>query len=203
MVAVLKLHLQRSKWVLALLIKSEIRNQIDKTNNLLLTIHATNLKSEVIQLVFFMCGQSPMEVSIVKMFWFTEHTLWIALTPPSCLITGITGDGRCLFRSVAYGACLRRGKHPPSDSAQKELADELRAKVSVHHLGFWLLSAPLFDAFQQNSENVTRCALLIFPPICIVVNPLLCLFQVADEFVKRRGDTEWFHPLSIITFLIY
>ncbi|ONM35516.1 OTU domain-containing protein [Zea mays] len=55
----------------------------------------------------------------------------------------ITGDGRCLFRSVAYGACLRRGKHAPSDSAQKELADELRAKV-------------------------------------------------ADEFVKRRGDTEWF-----------
>ncbi|KAG2602634.1 hypothetical protein PVAP13_5KG699700 [Panicum virgatum] len=55
----------------------------------------------------------------------------------------ITGDGRCLFRSVAYGACLRRGKQSPSDSAQKELADELRAKV-------------------------------------------------ADEFVKRRGDTEWF-----------
>ncbi|CAL4946104.1 unnamed protein product [Urochloa decumbens] len=55
----------------------------------------------------------------------------------------ITGDGRCLFRSVAYGACLRRGKQSPSDSAQKELADELRAKV-------------------------------------------------ADEFVKRREDTEWF-----------
>ncbi|KAG8054324.1 hypothetical protein GUJ93_ZPchr0001g33105 [Zizania palustris] len=55
----------------------------------------------------------------------------------------ITGDGRCLFRSVAYGACLRRGKQPPSESVQKELADELRSKV-------------------------------------------------ADEFVKRRGDTEWF-----------
>ncbi|XP_025878195.1 uncharacterized protein [Oryza sativa Japonica Group] len=55
----------------------------------------------------------------------------------------ITGDGRCLFRSVAYGACLRRGKQSPSDSIQKELADELRSKV-------------------------------------------------ADEFVRRRGDTEWF-----------
>ncbi|XP_062228762.1 OVARIAN TUMOR DOMAIN-containing deubiquitinating enzyme 4-like isoform X2 [Phragmites australis] len=55
----------------------------------------------------------------------------------------ITGDGRCLFRSVAYGACLRSGKQSPSESLQKELADDLRA-------------------------------------------------QVADEFVKRRGDTEWF-----------
>ncbi|KAJ3678150.1 hypothetical protein LUZ60_001953 [Juncus effusus] len=55
----------------------------------------------------------------------------------------ITGDGRCLFRSVAYGACIRSGKPSPSEKLQKELADELRSKV-------------------------------------------------ADEFVKRRGDTEWF-----------
>lgn len=93
------------------------------------------------------------------MFWFTQHTfMWIALTPISRLITGITGDGRCLFRSVAYGACLRRGKHAPSDSAQKELADELRAKVSVHHLDFCLLSASLPDAFLKNSEML--CAVL-------------------------------------------
>ncbi|XP_044342441.1 OVARIAN TUMOR DOMAIN-containing deubiquitinating enzyme 4 isoform X1 [Triticum aestivum] len=63
--------------------------------------------------------------------------------PPPLRSIRITGDGRCLFRSVAYGACIRRGKQSPSDSAQKELADELRAKV-------------------------------------------------ADEFIKRRGDTEWF-----------
>lgn len=63
------------------------------------------------------------------------------LRPPRSI--RITGDGRCLFRSVAYGACLRRGKQSPSDSIQKELADELRSKV-------------------------------------------------ADEFIKRRGDTEWF-----------
>ncbi|XP_043693801.1 OVARIAN TUMOR DOMAIN-containing deubiquitinating enzyme 4-like isoform X2 [Telopea speciosissima] len=58
-------------------------------------------------------------------------------------ITGIPGDGRCLFRSVAHGACLRSGKPSPSESLQKELADELRARV-------------------------------------------------ADEFVKRREETEWF-----------
>ncbi|KAF3779152.1 OTU domain-containing protein [Nymphaea thermarum] len=56
---------------------------------------------------------------------------------------GIPGDGRCLFRSVVHGACLRLGKPSPSESHEKALADELRAKV-------------------------------------------------ADEFVKRRADTEWF-----------
>ncbi|THG02014.1 hypothetical protein TEA_002580 [Camellia sinensis var. sinensis] len=55
----------------------------------------------------------------------------------------IPGDGRCLFRSVAHGAYLRSGKPSPSESLQKELADELRDKV-------------------------------------------------ADEFIKRRTDTEWF-----------
>ncbi|KAB1213003.1 hypothetical protein CJ030_MR5G025814 [Morella rubra] len=56
---------------------------------------------------------------------------------------GIPGDGRCLFRSVVQGTCLRAGKPSPSERLQKELADELRSKV-------------------------------------------------ADEFIKRRKDTEWF-----------
>ncbi|KAF3442599.1 hypothetical protein FNV43_RR16515 [Rhamnella rubrinervis] len=58
-------------------------------------------------------------------------------------IIGIPGDGRCLFRSVAHGACLRSGKPAPSGSLQRELADDLRA-------------------------------------------------MVADEFIKRRKETEWF-----------
>ncbi|PNY03022.1 OTU domain-containing protein at3g57810-like protein [Trifolium pratense] len=57
-------------------------------------------------------------------------------------VIGIPGDGRCMFRSVAHGACLRSGKPPPSGSFQRELADDLRAKV-------------------------------------------------ADEFIKRREETEW------------
>ncbi|CAL5203702.1 unnamed protein product [Lathyrus oleraceus] len=44
-------------------------------------------------------------------------------------IIRIPGDGRCMFRSVVYGACLRTGDQPPSLTKQKELADELRAKV--------------------------------------------------------------------------
>ncbi|KAF8043843.1 hypothetical protein BT93_A1986 [Corymbia citriodora subsp. variegata] len=57
-------------------------------------------------------------------------------------VTGIPGDGRCLFRSVAHGACLRSGRPAPSESLQRELADELRGLV-------------------------------------------------ADEFIKRREETEW------------
>lgn len=45
-------------------------------------------------------------------------------------VIGIPGDGRCLFRSVGHGACLRSGKPAPSESLQKQLADELRARVA-------------------------------------------------------------------------
>ncbi|KAL6540466.1 hypothetical protein OROMI_024349 [Orobanche minor] len=58
-------------------------------------------------------------------------------------VIGIPGDGRCLFRSVVHGVCMRSGKPAPSESLQRELADELRARV-------------------------------------------------ADEFTKRRNETEWF-----------
>lgn len=58
-------------------------------------------------------------------------------------VIGIPGDGRCMFRSVAHGACLRSGKSAPTERVQRELADDLRDKV-------------------------------------------------ADEFIKRRKETEWF-----------
>ncbi|KAK4392432.1 Receptor protein kinase-like protein ZAR1 [Sesamum angolense] len=45
-------------------------------------------------------------------------------------VIGIPGDGRCLFRSVAHGACIRSGKPVPSENLQRELADELRARVA-------------------------------------------------------------------------
>ncbi|EOY09419.1 Cysteine proteinases superfamily protein isoform 7 [Theobroma cacao] len=62
-------------------------------------------------------------------------------------VIGIPGDGRCMFRSVAHGACLRSGKSAPSEHVQRELADDLRAKV-------------------------------------------------ADEFIKRRKETEWM-PITV------
>ncbi|OMO89725.1 hypothetical protein CCACVL1_07669 [Corchorus capsularis] len=66
---------------------------------------------------------------------------------PSWGSTSILRDGRCLFRSVVHGAWLRAGKQSLSETLQKQLADELRAKV-------------------------------------------------ADEFIKRRADTEW-SPITV------
>ncbi|XP_072088880.1 OVARIAN TUMOR DOMAIN-containing deubiquitinating enzyme 4-like isoform X2 [Arachis hypogaea] len=51
-------------------------------------------------------------------------------------IIWIPGDGRCLFRSVVYGACLRRREPSPSLNRQKELADDLRAKDKCESLTF-------------------------------------------------------------------
>eukprot|EP00252_Welwitschia_mirabilis_P020824 TRINITY_DN5190_c0_g1_i3.p1 TRINITY_DN5190_c0_g1~~TRINITY_DN5190_c0_g1_i3.p1 ORF type:complete len:160 (-),score=26.57 TRINITY_DN5190_c0_g1_i3:168-647(-) len=62
---------------------------------------------------------------------------------PRLDVISIPGDGRCLFRSVACGACLREGQAAPNERTQRVLADELRARV-------------------------------------------------ADEFVNRRKETEWF-----------
>lgn len=45
---------------------------------------------------------------------------------------GIPGDGRCLFRSVAHGFCLRSGNLAPGEKMQRELADELRTRVSTY-----------------------------------------------------------------------
>ncbi|PWA95218.1 OTU domain-containing protein [Artemisia annua] len=44
-------------------------------------------------------------------------------------VISITGDGRCLFRSVVHGACLRSGRSIPNENVTKELADDLRTKV--------------------------------------------------------------------------
>ncbi|XP_022765545.1 uncharacterized protein LOC111310389 isoform X2 [Durio zibethinus] len=44
-------------------------------------------------------------------------------------VTGVLADGRCLFRAIAHGACLRTGEEAPDENRQRELADELRAQV--------------------------------------------------------------------------
>ncbi|KAM7265963.1 hypothetical protein ACFE04_003646 [Oxalis oulophora] len=44
-------------------------------------------------------------------------------------VTGVLADGRCLFRAIVHGACLNNGEEAPDEDRQRELADELRAKV--------------------------------------------------------------------------
>ncbi len=43
--------------------------------------------------------------------------------------SGVLADGRCLFRAIAHGGCLRNGEEAPDENRQRELADELRAQV--------------------------------------------------------------------------
>ena len=56
---------------------------------------------------------------------------------------GIPGDGRCLFRSVIHGACIRSGKPIPNEDLQRKLADELRTMVCIQYydVRFMLLIA--------------------------------------------------------------
>ncbi|XP_028094088.1 uncharacterized protein LOC114294161 isoform X4 [Camellia sinensis] len=44
-------------------------------------------------------------------------------------LTGVTADGRCLFRAIAHVACLRNREAAPDENRQRELADVLRAQV--------------------------------------------------------------------------
>ncbi|KAF5187423.1 Tic-like protein [Thalictrum thalictroides] len=43
-------------------------------------------------------------------------------------VIGVPGDGRCLFRAVSYGACMKSGEEP-DEKRQMKLADDLRARV--------------------------------------------------------------------------
>lgn len=45
---------------------------------------------------------------------------------------GVLADGRCLFRAIAHGACLRNGEEAPDENHQRQLADELRTKVKIN-----------------------------------------------------------------------
>lgn len=74
--------------------------------------------------------------------------------PISCGPTGIPGDGRCLFRSAAHGACLCSGQSTPDEVLQRQLADELREKV----LFLFLLAAVSFFII-VTTEMLQACSL--------------------------------------------
>jgi hypothetical protein len=46
-------------------------------------------------------------------------------------VTGICGDGRCLFRSIVHGAYIKLMMIPPDDNLEKDMADDLRKKVCL------------------------------------------------------------------------
>lgn len=72
-------------------------------------------------------------------------------------VTGVLADGRCLFRAIAHSACLRNGEEAPDDNRERELADELRAKVVSELLRRreeteWFIEGD-FDAYIQRIQQ--------------------------------------------------
>nr|GMD52738.1 otu domain-containing protein [Ipomoea batatas] len=77
--------------------------------------------------------------------------------PPNYRVTGVPADGRCLFRAIAHVDCLRNGGEAPDENRQRELADELRAKVVNELLqrrkeAEWFIEGD-FDAYVKRIEK--------------------------------------------------
>lgn len=99
---------------------------------------------------------------------------------------------------MVHGACLRAGKPSPSDALQKELADELRAKVQ-NELNFILLVLKFsLQLTLYFFVSIVPFAFFFFQKNCFLLSSQRISYikhymyeQVADEFIKRRADTEW------------
>ncbi|KAF9622628.1 hypothetical protein IFM89_032527 [Coptis chinensis] len=50
-------------------------------------------------------------------------------------VIGVPSDGRCLFRAVSYGACMKCGEEAPDGNRQIELTDDLRAHFTGKSIG--------------------------------------------------------------------
>lgn len=89
------------------------------------------------------------QLSSLWVFSKKKHELelvWIHLLVISLNAIGVPADGRCLFRAIAHGACLKNGEEAPNENRQTELADKLRAQVTIlfEKMGFFLLSQLFF-----------------------------------------------------------
>ncbi|KAF8395338.1 hypothetical protein HHK36_019283 [Tetracentron sinense] len=72
-------------------------------------------------------------------------------------VIGVTADGRCLFRAVAHGSCLKNGEEAPDENRQRELADDLRARVADELLKRreeteWFIEGD-FDMYLKNIQQ--------------------------------------------------
>ncbi|KAI5406290.1 variant 2, OVARIAN TUMOR DOMAIN-containing deubiquitinating enzyme 4 [Lathyrus oleraceus] len=121
-------------------------------------------------------------------------------------IIRIPGDGRCMFRSVVYGACLRTGDQPPSLTKQKELADELRAKVTYYFyfLFFMKLKKIIFYHDMVHSYFCDLNRSIIYISLVIILQ----LFyshrckHVLFNCVKRRACPLFVICVSIFSLLL-
>ncbi|KAK6922385.1 OTU domain, partial [Dillenia turbinata] len=121
---------------------------------------------------------------------------------------GIRGDGRCLFRSVAHGAYLRSGKPSPSKSLEKELADELRAKVVDEFIKRrvdteWFLEGD-FDTYVRQMQQpqiwagepeLLMCSHVLRMPITVYMLDKCHSLKVIAEYGQEYGKE---NPIRVL-----
>ncbi|KAK6930845.1 OTU domain, partial [Dillenia turbinata] len=121
---------------------------------------------------------------------------------------GISGDGRCLFRSVVHGACLRSGKPSPSESLEKELADELRANVVDEFTKRridteWFLEGD-FDTYVRQMQQphmwggepeLLMCSHVLRMPITVYMLDKSHSLNVIAEYGQEYGKENPIHVL--------
>eukprot|EP00250_Pteridium_aquilinum_P001423 c11619_g1_i1 orf=148-1395(+) len=103
-------------------------------------------------------------------------------------VTGIPGDGRCLFRAIAYGVCLRKGDPAPSESSQRELADELRGKV-VDELVSRRADSEWFieEDFDTYSRRMRECYVWGGEPELLMASHVLRMPIIVHIFDRSLG----------------
>ncbi|KAH6769990.1 Cysteine proteinases superfamily protein [Perilla frutescens var. hirtella] len=120
-------------------------------------------------------------------------------------VTGVTTDGRCLFRAIAHMACLRKGQKVPNEIQQKKLADELRAQVVEELLKRkkeveWFIDEE-FDVYVKRIEQpyiwggepeLLMCSYVLRVPICVFMKDKKTgnLIKIADYGEEYRNEEE-------------
>ncbi|CAN6438674.1 unnamed protein product [Victoria cruziana] len=127
-------------------------------------------------------------------------------------VTGVSGDGRCLFRAVAYGDCLKSGKAAPDEALQRELADDLRARVANELLKRreeteWFIEGD-FESYVKNIQQphawggepeLLMASHVLQKPISVFMmdgssGDLVCIASYGQEYHKGNSPiTVLFH----------
>nr|GMD58898.1 OTU domain-containing protein [Ipomoea batatas] len=117
--------------------------------------------------------------------------------------TGVPADGRCLFRAIAHVDCLRNGGEAPDENRQRELADELRAKVVNELLqrrkeAEWFIEGD-FDAYVKRIEKPYvwggEPELLMASHVLQSSGSLINISNYGEKYQKEEdGDT----PINVL-----
>ncbi|CAM8961051.1 unnamed protein product [Rhodiola kirilowii] len=125
-------------------------------------------------------------------------------------VTGVLADGRCLFRAIAHGACLRAGEEAPDEARQRTLADELRAQVVKELLkrreeSEWFIEGD-FDAYVKRimlptiwggEPELLMATHVLQTPICVFMmdsksQNLTNIAKYGEEY-QKNGD-----PINVL-----